>query len=125
MFRWALLQLAALSVLAVQARDDASIAHCHEAKSCPDIPSSISLSDDCKGCEYFHISTNCPAEYYHLDVYDRSGARVYSTYDINKDWDGSFDHSYLPVGCYTYEVLYRISLAEPLQIHRGTVVFLH
>ena len=105
--------------------DDAPVTHASAIQGCPDIPSSISLSEDCRACEYFHVSSLCPVEYYHITIYDRTGARVYSTYDMTRDWDGSLDRSYLPVGCYSYEILYRISVYDPLQIHKGTVVFLH
>lgn len=114
-----------VALTAARASDDAPVTHAAATQGCPAIPSSISLSEDCRACEYFHVSSLCPVEYYHITIYDRTGARVYSTYDMTQDWDGSLDHTYLPVGCYTYEILYRISPADPLQIHQGTLVFLH
>lgn len=125
MRRPALILLSMLSYISLMAWDDASVRYDSSGKGCLHIPSSISLSDDCRPCELFRVTSGCSVEYYQIDIYDRYQARVYGNSDIHQFWDGSVNKSYVPVGCYSYQIEYRMSIDSPLEIHKGTVLFLH
>jgi hypothetical protein len=56
---------------------------------------------------------------YILDIYDRWGAKIYETTDVNKGWDGT-GH---PEGVYAYTVQYKTSLGEYRQ-RKGTVTLI-
>lgn len=121
----ALILACMLYASALSAWDDAAVRLRCSSPGCLHIPSSISLSDGCRPCELFHITSGCDVDYYQIAIYDRYQSRVYSSYDIEQSWDGSTNRSYLPVGCYSYQIEYRMSIDSPLEIHKGTVLFLH
>lgn len=125
MTRYTLLLLACLWRVGAEARDDAPLSHMAETEGCPSIPSSISLDESCNACQYLKVTSICPVEYYHIDIYDRAGASVYSSDRMDQAWDGSAGRAYLPVGCYSYHILYRTDASGVLHLLDGTVVFLH
>lgn len=108
-----------------EAADEAPIVQANTIRGCLTIPTSISLNDDCSSCRRLNITSSCPIDYFRIEISDRWGNKVYTTYDIQRQWDGSQGNSYLPVGCYTYMILYRQSPDSALLIYKGTVLFLH
>jgi gliding motility-associated-like protein len=108
-----------------RAADDAAVIPGSTTHGCLTIPSSISLNDDCYHCQRFNISCSCALEFFSMEIYDRWGVKVFGTYDIHKQWDGSRGSAYLPVGCYAYTILYRQAADSALQWYKGTVLFFH
>ncbi|MCW3128424.1 MAG: hypothetical protein JWO03_4082 [Bacteroidetes bacterium] len=114
-----------LASACTKAADEAAVAQGSTIHGCLVIPTALSLNDDCSACERFNITCSCPLDYFSMEIFDRWGVKVFGTYDIQKQWDGSMGGAYLPVGCYVYMILYRQAPDSALLSYKGTVVFLH
>ncbi|MDR1847065.1 MAG: gliding motility-associated C-terminal domain-containing protein [Bacteroidales bacterium] len=58
-----------------------------------------------------------------FEVYNRYGALIFSSHDINKGWDGTFEGKPCPQGVYAYRLLYRnIDRPSAQQVKYGTVM---
>lgn len=66
--------------------------------------------------DYFtvRISELCNPVDYHLRVFDRWGRLVFESGDPNKEWDGTFDGSYIKEGVYIWRLVahYETSSAD-------------
>ena len=72
----------------------------------PFVPTAFTPNNDGDNDELF-IFTGCVLEDVELSVFDRWGARVFSTTDINVGWDGLIDGSIAPMGVYIYKLEYK------------------
>lgn len=57
---------------------------------------------------------------YELSIYNRWGARIFYTTDINQGWDGTYQGELQPPGMYSYIVNYMVS-GELFKYQRGTI----
>ena len=58
-----------------------------------------------------------------MQIYNRSGALVFSTRDINNGWDGKMKGSDMPMGSYVYIIEYK-DAATGIHRQKGTVVLI-
>jgi gliding motility-associated-like protein len=58
-----------------------------------------------------------------LDIFDRFGAKVYTTRDIGKGWDGTYNGQPAPMGTYVYLVTGKTLAGKPV-ILKGTLILI-
>ena len=72
----------------------------------PFIPTAFTPNNDGDNDELF-IFTGCVLEDVKFSVFDRWGARVFATDDVNAGWDGLINGSLAPTGIYIYKLEYK------------------
>ena len=63
-------------------------------------------------------------EDYELYIYDRGGALVFSTTDVEEGWDGTYNGTDCKQGAYVYIATYRREGVERLMSQKGTIMLL-
>lgn len=58
-----------------------------------------------------------------LDIFDRFGSKVYTTRDIGKGWDGTYNGQLAPTGTYVYLVTGKTLAGKPV-ISKGTLILI-
>lgn len=74
--------------------------------------------------DIFKPQSNCTADEYNLQVYNRSGAIIFETKDINTGWDGSLHGKPVPLGAYYYLARYKNVTSTSGFIFKSGVVIL-
>lgn len=52
------------------------------------------------------IKTRCPLSSYQMEVYDRWGRQIFTSNDLNRGWDGTFQGQDVPNGSYPFIIRY-------------------
>ena len=69
------------------------------------IPSAFNPNSDIEKNRLFKAVTDCALQY-SMRVFNKWGAIIFATTDINEGWDGTKDNEDVPDGNYTYKVFY-------------------
>lgn len=72
------------------------------------------------GLNEVFLPTITGAREYQLDIYDRWGAKIFSSNNPNQGWDGMFMGKDCPSGCYAYSLHYK-GRKTYRQVHSGLV----
>ena len=89
------------------------------------IPNAFSPSDPSSEVRIFKpvAFENSHIVSFFMQIYNRSGALVFSTRDINNGWDGKMKGSDMPMGSYVYIIEYK-DAATGIHRQKGTVVLI-
>ncbi|HVZ56990.1 MAG TPA: gliding motility-associated C-terminal domain-containing protein [Chitinophagaceae bacterium] len=82
------------------------------------LPSAFTPNGDGKN-DLFRIPAGTTLELREFSVYDRWGNKVFTTQDITRGWDGTWQGRQLPAGVYVY-IVRGVTVKGPI-LHRGTV----
>lgn len=74
--------------------------------------------------DIFRILKYGEIELVSFEVYNRWGAQVYRTKDLNQGWDGKYQGQEAEMATYFYLVRYKCPLSNDVQILRGDVVLI-
>ena len=73
----------------------------------------------------FRLYTRNAMEHFHVHIYDRKGRLVYTSDDLNFEWDGkTLDGTPCPQGTYVFVTTYRRPNTEDIVTQKGTVTLL-
>ncbi len=80
--------------------------------NCPYLlPTAFSPNGDGKNDDYRPVlPSDCPVQGYKLEIYNRWGARIYTSYDPAQGWDGRINGMPADVGTYIYRIQMTIGL---------------
>lgn len=67
---------------------------------------------------------SCPHSEYHFIIFNRYGHTVFSTFDRNEGWNGSFNNQPCDVGAYMYYIKFRESMTGEMKFYKGDVLLL-
>jgi gliding motility-associated-like protein len=73
---------------------------------------------------FFKVYAEDAAEFISVNVFDRWGAKVYSSLDINESWNGFFQGQKLAQGVYTYIVKARCEVTNEIFHFAGDVTII-
>ena len=73
---------------------------------------------------FFYPAIKDQVENYHLQIFNRWGALIYETWDINKGWNGYYKGKLVKLGVYVWYVEGKYSNGKPFK-KTGDVTLLH
>lgn len=88
------------------------------------IPNIIDANSYDQYNSYFSVKAAYPEEFLSIMVSDRWGNMVYSSQDINQQWDLKFNGKYLEVGVYTYVVKAICTVSNEEYYFSGDITFI-
>jgi gliding motility-associated-like protein len=91
--------------------------------TCFSLPNAFSPNRDNRNDIYKPILL-CPIDYYHLSIYNRWGARVFETRDLNKGWDGLSGDVQADEGVYVYVLEYRSASTHMNKLVKGNITLI-
>ncbi len=86
-------------------------------------PNVIMPSSDDEQNRIFRLSAASPVSDLHLYIFNRGGRQVFSSTDINRGWDATYDGQHLPQGTYVWVARFRDSEGV-LREEKGTVTII-
>lgn len=66
------------------------------------------------------IKTRCPLSSYQMEVYDRWGRQIFTSNNLNRGWDGTFQGQDVPNGSYPFIIRYTPEGRNP-RVEKGVV----
>ena len=73
----------------------------------------------------FRISTRNAMEHFHVHIYDRKGRLMYTSDELNFEWDGkTLEGTPCPQGTYVFVITYRRPNTEDIVTQKGSVTLL-
>lgn len=84
------------------------------------MPSAFSPNNDQLNDFYPDNHYTSPGSDYELNIYNRWGQEIFRSYEIDKQWDGTFNGSECPQDIYLFKIKYR-SCDDHLRHFRGTI----
>lgn len=89
----------------------------------PVIPNAFSPNGDGINDE-FRPLINCTPSYYHMLVFDRDGQKVFESFNVSDNWNGTYQNKLLPVGTYYY-ILKLAGISDPVMRQKsGSITLL-
>jgi gliding motility-associated-like protein len=76
-----------------------------DCNDCAKYPSGFTPNGDGKN-DIFRVLTDCDIRDYKLNIYNRNGQLIFSSFDKNTGWDGTFNGIPQPIGVYVFTVSY-------------------
>ncbi len=76
-----------------------------DCNKCLFVPNAFTPNNDGLN-DRFHVRQICPIKYYGIKIFNRYGQMVYTNYNIDQGWDGTFNGVMLDGGTYFYEIEY-------------------
>jgi gliding motility-associated-like protein len=88
-----------------------------------DIPTAFSPNDDGKNDYYGGIAWCIPL-HYTLEIYDRWGQKLFTSYSIDNKWNGMYDNKPQPLGVYVYYMKYTDPYTNIVHTQSGNVTLI-
>ena len=84
------------------------------------MPSAFSPNNDQLNDFYPENQYSSPGADYELNIYNRWGQEIFRSYEVNKQWDGTYNGTECPQDIYLFKIKYR-SCDDQLRYFRGTI----